>query len=237
MDERKLHEILGQDLEVPDMVNEKLKNTYAQLEGKRCPAKRKGLRPVRMALIAAVLAAGCLLTVAVAAGLPGKLYGFATGGRGVVIPGGEAWYDVDIEEGPVSPAEVRDGRLWFVADGQEIDITDLVDENTPYIYARTDVDSGERGYIIVGGTPEDFGFAEYTQIGSVSFSMSENASTDYVTLDGETIPYDELTDEQLKRVFINDGTYPDGYGRGNSDIPITTIDEPWLQAARGKLGF
>lgn len=237
MDEQKLCDILGQNVEVPDMVNKKLENTYAQLESKERPAKRKGLRSVRMALIAAVLAAGCLLSVAVAAGLPGKIYGFATGGRGVVIPGGEAWYDIDIEEGPASPAEVRDGRLWFIADGQEIDITDLVDENTPYIYARTDVDSGERGYIIVGGTPENFGFAEYTQIGSVSFSVSENASTDYVALDGETIPYDELTDEQLKRVFINVGTYPEGYGRGNPDIPITTIDEPWLQVARGKLGF
>lgn len=236
MDEQKLRDILGQDVEAPDMVNKKLENIYIQLEDRERPAKRKGLRSVRMTLIAAVLAAGCLLSVAVAAGLPGKIYGFATGGRGIVTPG-EAWYDVDTQAGPVSPAEVRDGRLWFIADGQDIDITDLVDENTPYIYPRTDLSSGERGYIIVGGTPENFGFAEYTQIGSVSFRMSENASRDYVTLDGETIPYDELTDEQLRRVLVNDGTYPEGYGKINPDTPITTVDDPWLLAAKSKLGF
>ncbi len=40
MDERKLHEILGQDLEVPDMVNKKLQETYALVAQKKPPAQR-----------------------------------------------------------------------------------------------------------------------------------------------------------------------------------------------------
>lgn len=39
------------------MVNRKLENTYAQLEETQRPAERKGLRPVRVVLIAAALAA------------------------------------------------------------------------------------------------------------------------------------------------------------------------------------
>lgn len=57
MDERKLHEILGQDLEVPDMVNKKLEQTYALVEKKERPARRRGLRPLRTVLIAAAAAA------------------------------------------------------------------------------------------------------------------------------------------------------------------------------------
>lgn len=57
MDEQKLHKILGQNVEVPDMVNKRLENTYAQLERNRRSAKRRGFRPVRMVLIAAALVA------------------------------------------------------------------------------------------------------------------------------------------------------------------------------------
>ena len=66
MDERRLQDILGQKLEVPDMVNKKLEETYAQLERKRAPAKRRGLRPLRTALIAAALIAALCVTATAA---------------------------------------------------------------------------------------------------------------------------------------------------------------------------
>lgn len=67
MDERRLQDILGQDVEVPDMVNKKLEQTYAQLEGGQRPVKRQGVRPVRMALIAAAALIGVLCATATAA--------------------------------------------------------------------------------------------------------------------------------------------------------------------------
>lgn len=57
MDEQKLYRILGQDVEVPDMIHKKLEQTYAQLEGGQRPAKRRGVRPVRVMLIAAAAVA------------------------------------------------------------------------------------------------------------------------------------------------------------------------------------
>ena len=52
MDEGKLREILGQNLEVPDMVNKKLEETYALAESGQRPAGRRRLRPLRTVLIA-----------------------------------------------------------------------------------------------------------------------------------------------------------------------------------------
>lgn len=46
MDEQRLQEILGQKLEVPDMVNKKLNETYTRLENETRPAKRRGLCPL-----------------------------------------------------------------------------------------------------------------------------------------------------------------------------------------------
>lgn len=66
MDEQRLQTILGQELEVPDMINRKLEETYAQLEGRRRPAKRRGVRPVRTALIAAALVAALCVTATAA---------------------------------------------------------------------------------------------------------------------------------------------------------------------------
>lgn len=58
------------------------------------------------------------------------------------------------------PAEVIDGRLIFTADGQHIDITDITNEQTPYIYETVNPETKLPDIFIVGGTPEDFGWIE-----------------------------------------------------------------------------
>lgn len=55
------------------------------------------------------------------------------------------------------PAEVRDGRLYFIANGENMDITDLCSMDTAYIYTLED-DTGILHYIIVGGTPDNWGY-------------------------------------------------------------------------------
>ena len=51
------------------------------------------------------------------------------------------------------------GRLWFVADGQRLDVTERVDDETPYVHTTVD-EAGNLHYWIVGGTPEDYGWFE-----------------------------------------------------------------------------
>lgn len=219
MTEQKLREILEQKVEVPVMVDNKLKNTYAQLEGGERPAKRKGLRTVRMALLAAVLAVGCVLCMA--AGLPTRVYHFFGGGGSVSVDGFGTILGVAGED--YSPIVLEDERLWFVNGGDRMDITDLVDERTPYIYEHTDPVTKEKGYVIMGGTPENFGWAEYARVGDAVTIGGNNFGQDArITLDGG----DGQTDT----------TVPHG-----STITVVSGSEspyqPWLQTAMDQLGI
>ena len=73
---------------------------------------------------------------------------------------GEWSGDMSIAEDREHPIKVEEGnRLMFVADGQHIDITDLVDENTPYIYTYKN-SAGDDCYIVVGGAAGDYGYIE-----------------------------------------------------------------------------
>lgn len=82
-----------------------------------------------------------------------------------------------------TPVEVReDGRLYFLADGQETDITDLCSYTTPYVYESTDQD-GNRHILIVGGELDAIGYAEFIMdpdgqpMGGISqFGTSEGAA-------------------------------------------------------------
>lgn len=57
-------------------------------------------------------------------------------------------------------AESRDGRLYFIANGENIDITDQCSMDTAFIYVTED-NLGYIHYLCVGGTPENWGEEEY----------------------------------------------------------------------------
>lgn len=191
---------------------------------------RKRRRPAVVRLAAAA-ALACLLCIA--AGVPDLLsYRFANGGAASVGPEGLRLAGGD---GSFRPVEVRDGRLWFTVDGLEIDITGLVDEETPYIYARTDPVSGASGYVVVGGSLEDLGWAEfYVEAGAHSASgMSVNAGDELLEIDGRTIPYSQLTSQQQEQVREGRKAAP----AGEDPFHGTIVDRPWMAAAKEQLGI
>ena len=59
-----------------------------------------------------------------------------------------------------APAEYKEGQLWFTANGENIDITEQVSEDRAFTYKYTD-GQGITHYLIVGGAPETFGYAEF----------------------------------------------------------------------------
>lgn len=69
----------------------------------------------------------------------------------------------DIDYSLLEPIEVTgEGRVIFKAEGQETDITNIINENTPYIYRVKHADEfgGDYdSYILVGGPPADCGWA------------------------------------------------------------------------------
>lgn len=121
--------------------------------------------------LAAALAAGCALSIA--AGLPAQVYHFIGGGSVTVDPNTDtAYYD---RLNAVPPAEVDgNGRLWLTVDDQRLDITDKISEDAPYLYERTDPATGQKGYLMLGGTVDDFGWMEWFQMDGDWFWHAEN---------------------------------------------------------------
>lgn len=80
-------------------------------------------------------------------------------------------FDVWIyEEETVDFYEVRNDRLYFIANGENLDITDLCSGEKAFVYAVADND-GRIAYLAVGGVPGDYG--QYFYYPQVSDSLYE----------------------------------------------------------------
>lgn len=159
-------------LEISKLMNGYLDEQLQPKEGlvdrervKELVRARMGRRRVqkRRVLLAAAVLAVCL-------GLVGWSYGERifqlVGGGQVTIggSGGEGYGEVHTsdgydENGQPLVVSLEEGRLWVVARGQRVDVTDRVDENTPYVDTWWDGE-GNLYYVIVGGTPEDYDWYE-----------------------------------------------------------------------------
>lgn len=175
--------------------------------------------------LAAALAVGCVLSIA--AGLPAQVYNFVSGGVTVVDDSGSGEIKIGLTgEDPAAPIVLEDGRLWLSADGQKVDITDQMDEDTPYIFERTDPDTKQKGYVVAGGTVDDYGWAEFflTENGACSM-VGENAWENMIPIDGKDIPLGQLTEDQLDALNEDGG------------VLCESVYRPWLNKALEQLGL
>lgn len=120
-------------------------------------AKRPGRR-ARMLLVAAVFVMGALALTAAA--LPGfwSMLGVHVS---IVNSDGEQKYWYSYSDGEAeSPVEVAEGRVWFVFDGQRMDITGQFDEEHAFIYETTNPETGLPNYILVGWSAGGIGYGE-----------------------------------------------------------------------------
>ena len=196
-----------------------------QLETKKTQKRR--MPKARTMILAAALAVGCLLSIAAAANLPARVYPFVNGDQVRVMP--DMTYASMTVGGDTEASflSVEDGRLWFEADGQHIDITDKISEETPYIYERTDSVTGEKGCMVVGGTVEDFGWIEFFIVDGKMQAGSGNNYFHFEVQDG--------TDTGIEVVINSD----DGSTVREVDGGITgrVVIRPWYEAALDQLGF
>lgn len=125
--------------------------------GKGQKAKKQQMPKKKKVLLAATLAA--VMVVLMGAGFPSMIYG--------LVSGQLRFEETDDERSTAvvhyTPLlQVQEGRLWFSPDeGERIDITDLVSEDTPYIYDGSDPSANQTYYVILGGTPEHYGYFEW----------------------------------------------------------------------------
>lgn len=165
--------------------------------------KRKG----RKVLVLAAALAACLALAGWTYGE--RIYQFISGSQ-VTISGSAGMGSGTItmsdgldENGDPTIISLENGRLWFVADGQRVDVTSQVNENTPYVWTQWEKNGGLH-YIIVGGTPEDYGWFEGIELPGDSGGGSGMLHS------REDIPWEE---------FVQD---PDWYRAG-----LSQVEELW----------
>ncbi len=102
--------------------------------------KRKG----RTVLVLAAALAACLALAGWSCGE--QIYQFFSGGW-VSIGGADDGPTIAMsngldENGEPTIISLENGRLWFVADGQRVDVTSQVNENTPYVWTQWEKSGG-----------------------------------------------------------------------------------------------
>lgn len=112
-------------------------------------------------------------------------------------------------------------KTWLL-NGERTDITDWIDEETPYIINYTNPETGLRSSLILGGTPEDFGWELWTEEadGFGYGGTGYNDATEYYTIDGVT--YASKYGDHSNDDFI--------FGHEYEDYEL--VDKPW--AKKGK---
>lgn len=127
------------------------------LANAKTPAKKKQVSTRKKVLFASALAA--VMAMLLGAGFPYIQHHLVDG-----VLFFEQTLDSRItgfvHYGPVM--ELENDRLFFTQnDSQRLDVTDLISEETPYIYDGSNPDDGMTYYIILGGTPENYGYLEW----------------------------------------------------------------------------
>ena len=196
------------------------------------PAKHKMPRR-RKLLLAGALAA--VMAVLVGAGFPYIQHQLANGTLSFEQTPDSKIYSWK-STGPMF--DMEDGRLFFLPNGERIDITDQISEDTPYIYDNSDPDAGVTDYVILGGTLENLGAFEWV------------VTPDPFTYEGENAPIHEGTEEGLVYAYSydvyeqSDTAYWEPYIHSSSHIGLGKVvsftrpegDMPaWLLAAMEEL--
>jgi len=81
--------------------------------------------------------------------------------------------------------ELRDGRVYFILDGNDTDITSYCTEATYYAYEKF-ADNDIRHVFIVGGAPDDLGWAEFIWNAEGDRLGSSTAYQEVLGEDGES---------------------------------------------------
>lgn len=76
------------------------------------------------------------------------------------------------------PVKLVEDRLYLTADGQNTDITNLVDRDLPYIYPYTDPETRNPAYIIAGGDKDSYCYVKLKQVNDTEWTGVGNGITD-----------------------------------------------------------
>lgn len=143
--------------------------------------KNYGKTTLKLLLLAAVIS---LLTITVSADSVRQLFGW---GGNMRIDQYEDGAEVRVyTENLTEPVEIRDGRMYFIVNGENIDITDQVSQTKAFTYQYVDNQGITHDWVVGlnGEELEHYGYAEYLRSGDVwqgGYSARVNSNADGTT--------------------------------------------------------
>ena len=143
--------------------------------------KKHRKNAVKLLLLAAVIS---LMTITVSADSVRQLFGW---GGNMAITQYDDGAEVRIHTDKLTePVEIRDGRMYFIVNGENMDITEQVSQPRAFTYSYEDAQGVTHDWLVglIGEELEDYGYAEYLKSGGVwqgGYSARVNINADGTT--------------------------------------------------------
>ncbi|MBQ9663939.1 MAG: hypothetical protein IJV40_12385 [Oscillospiraceae bacterium] len=170
--EIRIHELLNgyEDCSVPmdemNVVSMMKIKELTKMKIEQSETQYKPRHTVRKRILTLALAAALILSLGIAAYSAGQAV-FGWGGnmevRAEKTDGGIETTVYVHTDNLTEPVSFENGRMYFIVNGEHLDITDRISETKPYIYQFTD-EEGVLHYWIIGKNGpelEHYGYAEY----------------------------------------------------------------------------
>ena len=142
--------------------------------------KKYGKTAVRLILVAAVI---CLMTVTVSADSVRQLFGW--GGNMEVTQYDDGAEVLVHTDEMTEPVEIREGRMYFIVNGETLDITDEISQTNAFTYEYLDEQGITHQWVVGlnGEGLESYGYAEYlkTATWQGGYSARVNINADGTT--------------------------------------------------------
>lgn len=173
-DYKRTFNTVGIPAERQEKIRSALSSHISERQDNAMNTKTSFFRKPRVAVIA--IASVLMLALLVGFTYGSQIVQLLGGGRIESGTDGEGNDIVTMDMGFASdPAQVRDGKVYFVLDGSDADITSYCTEETYYLYEQI-ADNGYRHVVLVGGAPDNLGWAEFVWNESGEFAGG-NATT------------------------------------------------------------
>ena len=201
--EIRIHELLNgyEDISVPmeetDVVSAMKIKELTRIKIEQTETQYNPRHTSRKRILTLALAAALMLSLGIAAYSAGPSI-FGWGGnmeiRAEETEGGVQTNVYVHTDDLTEPVSFENGRMYFIVNGEHIDITDQVSETRPYLYQFTDAEGVLHDWIIGknGSELENYGYAEYLSPSESDWTAGYVARTN-----GNTAPWLDRAKEEL----------------------------------------
>ena len=190
-------------------------------------AKVKPKKTIRISFFKVLIAAAALVCLTAIVGFTYLTYEWSIAGNSIVLSqqGNTTSYKMTFDGKKMEhPIRLEDNRVIFTYEGEETDITDLIDEETPFIYTYTNPATGWEGYIIAGGGTEDLGYANVYYLGE-GLDYEAFGVNYYIPPEFDTIYWAEL----YEAGEIDDETFQNAVNRSFEEEHKKWFVSAWQQ--------